>query len=373
MNDDKKHLIAALNEEETFGPLLKYINQPEVTDVDFDGKNLWTADIDNVKNMVPFWSGEEFENKSKEELDSLTRQFLERFCNKIAMLVQEPFNPGNSVLEAETDTLRITAVHESIATTGRALCIRKTTIKPRYTAEDLITNGYCSKELLALLTNCVHAKMNFVICGEPGVGKTEFGKFLSGYIKPKDRVITIEDNPEWHYGEMYPDRNHIAFKVERENLDTSENIITVDYTKAIKTCMRLNPTWIILSETRSKEAKALIESWSTGVKGITTLHTDTVLKIPDRFMNMIQNTTDAKRIMNDIYDFVDVGILIRRKEQADGREKRYVDQVCFFDRANEQNDIHLIIDEGKFTQTDIPENIQKKLKRAGINETYKYV
>ena len=51
---------------------------------------------------------------------------------------------------------------------------------------------------------------------------------------------------------------------------------TFGYAEAIKSSMRLNPKWIMLSEARSKEVKYLLESWSTGVRGMTTLHTDDV-------------------------------------------------------------------------------------------------
>ena len=57
--------------------------------------------------------------------------------------------------------------------------------------------------------------------------------------------------------------------------------------------MRINPKRILLSEVRSVEAKNLIELWNTGSKGITTLHTDDVRKIPDRMLNMMPTTLDA--------------------------------------------------------------------------------
>ena len=227
---------------------------------------------------------------------------------------------------------------------------------------------------MALLINCIRTKMNFVICGDTGVGKTEFAKFLSGYIRPQDKVITIEDNPEWHYAKLYPGNDCIAIKVKKDKSDGSErgSVTAMNYTNAIKTCLRLNPSWIMLSEARSKEAKSLLECFSTGVKGITTIHTDNVLKIPDRFMNMIQNTMDADRMVNDIYDFIDVGILLRIKEMPDGKSRRYIDQLCFFYRENEKNHTSLFVDEGILQNVLFPDSVKKKMERAGILEPFCY-
>lgn len=353
-----RNVKSVLLDEESFGPLLPFILDDTITDVDYNGTDLWLTDIHKVKVKV--------------ESPFVTQKFTEVFMNKVSMAVEQQFNPANPILEAESEELRITAVHESVTGTGRAFCIRKAPAVSRYHANDLIQQGYCDRKILALLINCVLTKMNFVICGDTGVGKTEFAKFLSGFIRPQDKVITIEDNPEWHYSELYPGKDCIAIKVKKDRAEQGgrSNITTMNYTNAIKTCLRLNPSWIMLSEARSKEAKSLLECWSTGVKGITTIHTDNVLKIPDRFMNMIQNSMDANRMINDIYDFIDIGILIRIRELPEGGSRRYIDQMCFFDREKEQNHTYLVVDEGKVKYIRIPDSILKKMNRAGIQEPF---
>ena len=124
----------------------------------------------------------------------------------------------------------------------------------------------------------------------------------------------------------------------------------MDYTLAIKTSLRLNPKWMMVSEVRSKEVLYLIESLSTGVRGMTTLHTDDVSKIPDRMMNMIGDVGNT-RLENDIYSFIDIGVLIRRKafadEQGNMHIKRYIDQVCAFSRDHGRNGIQMLVEDGK--------------------------
>ena len=84
------------------------------------------------------------------------------------------------------------------------------------------------------------------------------------------------------------------------------------YSDAIKSSLRMIPKWIMLSEERSKEVKYLLESWSTGIHGLTTLHTDDVRSIPDRILNMLESRIDADRMVNDVYQTLDVGVLIRK-------------------------------------------------------------
>jgi pilus assembly protein CpaF len=215
-------------------------------------------------------------------------------------------------------------------------------------------------ETLDFLKNCVIAGMNMVFAGNPGVGKTECARFLSNYI-PKDmRVITIEDTPEWHYSKMNPDSDCVEITVGKN----------LDYTKAIKTCMRLNPKWMILSEARSVEVLSLIEGFSTGVKGMTTLHTDDVRNVPDRILNMAAQKRDEDRLLADIYTFVDIAVLIKRKEVRNehglNEVKRYVDQVAFFSREGKDNLIHIIVEDGVFYSDRIPMSLKKIFNDRGI-------
>lgn len=96
------------------------------------------------------------------------------------------------------------------------------------------------------------------------------------------------------------------------------------YTKAIKTCLRQNPQWVLLSEARSTEVKYLIECFSTGLHGLTTLHTDDVRKIPDRISNMMEDASAQNRVVNDVHTFLNVGIMIRKTSNAEWQSG----QIC---------------------------------------------
>ena len=83
---------------------------------------------------------------------------------------------------------------------------------------------------------------------------------------------------------------------------------------------------------------------------MTTLHASDVRKIPERMLNMAGSERDAARFENDIYSFVDVGILVRRRQMEDafGNRvvRRYIDQVCLFTRENGQNQVKIVVDGG---------------------------
>lgn len=206
----------------------------------------------------------------------------------------------------------------------------------------------------------VHPEHMYSVGGFIQTHNTECAKFFTQFVQKDQRVITIEDSPEWHFHTINPEHDCVEMRINPD----------FDYAKAIKTCLRQNPKWIMLSEARSVEVKYLIESWSTGVHGVTTIHTDDIRKIPSRLLNMMANRDDADRLENDIYDFVNVTMIVRRKEQLDGSAKRYIDQMGFLYRDGNENKVHMLIKNGEMVSDWIPRDIQFKLSRAGITKPF---
>lgn len=333
--------------KEYFGPLWKFIANEEITDVDYNGREIWLTNIYNERYRVNAGYVDEH----------ITEAFVEQFTQRIANLVSRQFNKRSPELEAETSELRVTVLHESVARSGRSISIRKTPPIIRLTSARALKEKYCSREILALLINCVAANMNFVFCGMPGIGKTECVKFFSKYIPGNQRVITIEDTMELRYAVTNPGKDCIELRV---------NADSFDYADAIKASLRLNPRWLMLSEARSKEVRYLLEGWSTGVCGMTTLHTDDVRNIPDRILNMIESRVDADRLENDIYQAVDVGVLIRKRHDENHMTYRYIDQVCFFLREQGENRILMAVKDGSFVLQQFPETLLHKFERAQV-------
>lgn len=336
--------------DDVFGPLLPYINDKNVTDINWNGTELWVNDLTRER----FLSGIKLDNK-----------FIQNFSVKIANLMNENFNKYKPLLEAETDNLRISILHEEVAKTGRSISIRKTLPERRMDRESMIANGYCLAALDNFMHNAVLAKCNIVVVGLPGVGKTEYVKTLTEYIPSYERVITIEDNLEIRYREINPGKDCVALKVDEG----------FTYTDAIKACLRQNPTWILLSEARSTEVKYLLEALSTGTHCLTTLHCEDVRKIPNRIKNMMPSGENDQKVENDIYSFFDIGVLIQARPTKEGKIHRFIAQVSLFsvdDQTGEHKNI-ILYENGDFTGNEIPSDIKRKFTMAGIDNPYQEV
>lgn len=337
-------------EKETFGVLWPYLLKEEITDIDYNGTQLWVTYENGIR---------------KPEALKLTSEFVKGFTQRIANGQMKSFNPMEPLLEAETEKYRISILHESVTKTGRSISIRKSLPKLRYSREDAIKSGLMDKEICTLLENCVRSHMNLVFCGGPGVGKTECAKFFASLIPEAERIITIEDNLEWHLKQMNPKRDVVEMKV------NSEETGKFSYKAGIKAALRMNPRWLMVSEARGEEARQLIGAWSTGVSGITTIHTDDVEKIPERILYMMGEYQDAPRLEGEVYQHIDVGVLLMNGKHQQGESYRRIQQLAFFYRRDGKNVCHKVWEAGAFTTKELPKEVLEKMHHFGIMEPWK--
>ncbi len=106
---------------------------------------------------------------------------------------------------------------------------------------------------------------------------------------------------------------------------------------------------------------------------MTTLHTDDVRNIPDRILSMLESRQAADRLENDIYQALDVGVLLRKKRVTDAegeRTVRYIDQMCFFLREQNENKIVMVVKDGEFVLVKLPASVARRFMRAGIYEPF---
>lgn len=343
-----------------YGPFLPFLRQNEITDIDYNGRELWVKDIHSRRRKIT----------DEQILEGLTPAFVRGFAQNVGNLVGKNLNPIDNIIEAETEDLRITVLHDAIAVSGICICIRKTPPTQRITPLLAIEEHYCEEEVLHLLANCVLAKLNMVFCGEPGVGKTECAKFLTTFIPPEQKVVTVEDTRELHYREINPGKDCVELRVNEH----------FSYEDALKEVLRMNPNRVMLSEARSVEVKQLVECWTTGITGFTTLHTDDVRKIPDRILNMMPSRQDAERLANDVYVGMDVGVLLDTRYNGRlEKQERYINQVAFFSREGNENICLLAVKNGKLN-IDIrknlnlinvlPKDIQIRMEKAGMKDVF---
>lgn len=326
-------------QESDFGVLMEYIKKSSVTDINWNGTALWVDDL--------------YKGRYKSGI-VLSDEFLQHFSAKLSNVVSRQFNKYSPILEAETAELRISVIHQEVANTGTVLSIRKIPREIRMVRETMIDDGYCSDQIEQLLAACVKAKMNIIICGLPGVGKTELLKYLGGYIEDKERVITLEDNLELHFPAVYPSKDCVEFKV--------NDIFS--YQAAIKASLRLLPTWLLVSEIRSTEVKYLLEAISTGTHCMSTIHAECVEMIPNRLKNMAGDTN--RDWEEEAFRHIDVGVYIRKEIKEQGEITRHISQVCFFERKEERNVTTVVVDNGYVISDNIPDSKRKKFELYNV-------
>lgn len=291
--------------EFNFGPLTPYVEDENITDINYNGHQLWLDHLSKGRYCEPF---------DEEE-------FIQQFCYKIANYVNCSFNFSSPLVEAETSDLRISIVHESIARSGHSISIRKTPAIMRLSEKRLIKEKYATLAILEFLKCAVQAHCNIMIAGLPGVGKTELVKYLTSFIPAWERVITIEDTLELRYHDIHPDKDCVAFKI-------NDGFTYVD---AIKASLRQRPNWILVSEVRSHEVVHLLESISTGTNLISTIHADDAAKIPKRILHMFPNVEIYNEILlNSIHEAIDLGIYIESRISEQG-VVRTLKQIVAFD------------------------------------------
>ncbi|MEF9962260.1 MAG: ATPase, T2SS/T4P/T4SS family [Erysipelotrichaceae bacterium] len=318
----RKFFLILTMSEFNFGPLTSYIEDDHVTDINYNGHRLWIDDLKKGRYLV-----EDFEEE----------EFITQFCFKIANFVNLSFNVGSPLIEAETKDLRISIIHDSIARSGHSISIRKTPSLLRLNDKQMVKDKYADKALIDLLVQCVKSHFNIMVCGLPGVGKTELVKYLSSFIADNERVITIEDTLELRYHDIHPDKDCVAIKVKQ----------SFTYADAIKASLRQRPDWILVSEVRSHEVVHLMESISTGTNLISTIHARNASSIPQRILHMFPDVEIYNDVLlHTIHEAIDLGVLIKSEISMQG-VKRYIAQVVAFDCIGNDSITNTLYEKGK--------------------------
>lgn len=305
-------------EQIDFGPFEQYIKNDDITDISYT-------------NNGQIWLRSLTQGSVRVENQSIDNAFVEKLAFQCSNVMGTTFNMASPFLDAESTELRMNFVHDSIATNGIALVVRKTPAKIRLKEENLLRDDYVTKDIHDFLINCVKGHCNIIVCGETGSGKTEFVKYLAAHTQVNEKLITIEDTLELHLDKIFPQRDIVAMK--------TNNIAS--YTEVLVTCMRQNPKWILLSEVRSAEAvSAVRNSISSGHNILSTIHSDKASAIPFRMYSLMESEVDVDQFLKTIYRYIQLGVHIKayysKKYQKFHRE---IDEVCEF-YVDENNEVH---------------------------------
>ena len=292
-----------------FGPFRSLLDNDDITDISYDnGGQIWIRSLTQGSLRV--------------EVEGATPEFVEKLAFQCSNVMGTTFNNAKPFLDAESSELRMNFVHQSIATNGIALVIRKTPAKIRLNKEKLIKEDYFTPAIHDFLIKCVEGHCNIMVAGETGSGKTEFVKYLASHTKTNEKIITIEDTLELHLDKIFPQRDIVAMK--------TNNVAS--YSDVLVTCMRQNPKWILLSEVRSAEAvSAVRNSISSGHNILSTIHADKASAIPYRLYSLMETDLDVGQFLTTIYRYIQIGVHIKAFYSKEyGSFHREMDEVTEF-------------------------------------------
>lgn len=292
-----------------FGLFKPLIDDDDITDISYC-------------NHGQIWIRSLTEGSKRVEIDGLNDAFVEKLAFQCSNVMGTTFNNAKPFLDAESTELRLNFVHESIATNGIAVVIRKTPAKIRLSRDKLLSEDYFTANIHDILIKCVEGHCNIMVSGETGSGKTEFVKYLASHTKENEKIITIEDTLELHLDKIFPHRDIVAMK--------TNNVAS--YSEVLVTCMRQNPKWILLSEVRSAEAvTAVRNSISSGHNILSTIHADKASAIPYRMYSLLESDIDVDQFLNTIYRYIQLGVHIKAYYSKEyGKFHREVDEVVEF-------------------------------------------
>ena len=178
------------------------------------------------------------------------------------------------------DGSRVNAVVAPIALDGSMLTIRKFAADP-FTDRDLIGFGTITRQTADFLNACVRGKLNILISGGTGSGKTTTLNVLSAYVGDDERIVTIEDAAE-----LQLRQDHVVRMEARPANIESRGVITVR--DLVKNALRMRPDRIIVGEVRDAAALDMLQAMNTGHDGsITTLHANAPRDALSRLETMV--------------------------------------------------------------------------------------
>jgi pilus assembly protein CpaF len=206
---------------------------------------------------------------------------LMRIIERIVAPLGRRIDESSPMVDARLpDGSRVNAVIPPISLIGPTVTIRKFSKDP-LTVEQLIKFGSVTPEAMQLLKACVKAKLNILISGGTGSGKTTFLNVLSGYIPGDERIVTVENAAELQLRQEHV----VTLESRPPNIEGKGEVTIQDL---VINCLRMRPDRIIVGECRGPEAFDMLQAMNTGHEGsMTTIHANNTRDALGRLENMI--------------------------------------------------------------------------------------
>ena len=252
---DKAQLIQDVSDDVLgYGPIDPYLRDPDVTEVMVNGpESVYVERAGKVQKMPASFVDE---------------AHLRRIIDKIVGQVGRRIDEANPLCDARLpDGSRVNAIITPLAIGGPFLTIRKFSADP-FGVEDLIGFGTLNPQTARFLEACVVGRLNIIVSGGTGTGKTTTLNVLSSFIPADERIVTIEDAKE-----LQLQQEHVLpLEARPPNIEGRGEITIRDL---VKNALRMRPERIVVGECRGGEALDMLQAMNTGHDGsITTVHSN---------------------------------------------------------------------------------------------------
>ena len=301
---ERNHIFNLIqNEINGYGPLTDLLENDFVTEIMVNGINDIYVEIDGklVKD---------------ESISFINDTHIIRTVQRIVQPLGRTIDASNPMVDARLkDGSRLNAIIPPLSLTGPVVTIRKFS-KRMEGIDDLLRMGSLTANMAMFLEACVKAKLNIIISGGTGTGKTTLLNILSGFIDDEERIITIEDAAELRLNQSHV----ISLETRMVNYEGEGEITVRDL---VRNSLRMRPDRIIVGEVRGKEAFDMMQAMNTGHEGsITTLHSNS----PEDAINRLETMmlmNDMNLPVNAIRNYVEkaIDIVVQIDRLSDGKRK----------------------------------------------------
>jgi pilus assembly protein CpaF len=331
---ERERLIdEVLDETFGFGPLEMLLKDPTISDILVNGPHKIYVERRGKleKTEVKFRDNEHL------------LQIIDRIVSKVGRRVDETSPMVDARLP---DGSRVNAIIQPLALDGPTMSIRRFGTNP-LRLEDLLNFKAFTPEMAMLMEACIKARLNIIISGGTGCGKTTLLNTLSSFIPADERIVTIEDAAE-----LQLQQEHIVRLETRPcNIEGKGEVTTRDL---VRNSLRMRPDRIVIGECRGSEALDMLQAMNTGHEGsLTTLHANNPRDAQARLETMIMMggfELPMKAMRQQISSAVDM-IIQANRLQGGPRKVTSITEVM-----NMEQDVIIMQDVFRFKQLGIDQN-----------------
>ena len=265
---DRARLVQEVVDEVLgLGPIQGLLRNNEITEIM----------VNRFDSIYIEQEGKIFQSRLRFSSEEHLRRTIERIVAHVGRRIDE----SSPLVDARLpDGSRVNAVVPPIALDGAILTIRKFSAEP-FTIADLISLGTLPEEAATFLKTCVEAKLNILISGGTGSGKTTTLNVLSSFIPDNERVITVEDAAELQLAQP-----HVVRMESRPVNIEGKGLVTIR--DLVRNSLRMRPDRIVVGEVRDGAALDMLQAMNTGHEGsLTTIHANSSKDALVRIENLV--------------------------------------------------------------------------------------